>query len=168
MSRFTNNLIVSPMSDGKTWIVMRPFRYEVGAEGSGDAVEVPVGFQTDFASIPRLFWAILPKWGRYGNGAVIHDWLYWEQARDRNEADAIFLESMEILRVGTPVRYLMYWAVRAFGWLAWYRNQADRAAGFNRVREDLHRKTSAESQRPGLVRRLSGQILRGSKKDVKH
>lgn len=159
MSRFTDILIVSPMSDGKTWIIMRPFGYEVGSEESGDSVEVPVGFQTDFASIPRLFWAILPKWGRYGNGAVIHDWLYWEQTRERREADSIFLESMEVLKVGAPVRYVIYWAVRAFGWLAWYRNQADRTAGFDRVLLDLQLKASAESRRPGLVSRLSGRVL---------
>jgi len=159
MSNFTDILIVSPMSDGKTWIIMRPFGYEVGSEDSGDTVEVPVGFQTDFASIPRLFWAILPKWGRYGNGAVIHDWLYWEQERERREADSIFLEAMEVLKVGAAVRYVMYWAVRAFGWLAWYRNQCDRAASFPRVLSDVKLKATAESRRPGLARRMSGRLL---------
>src|SRR2546429_3829044 len=31
------------------------------------------------ASIPRLFWIALPKWGKYGNAAVIHDWLRSEE-----------------------------------------------------------------------------------------
>lgn len=159
MSQFTEILLVSPMADGKTWIVMRPFGYEVGAEGSGDRIEVPVGFQTDFTSVPRLFWTFLPQWGRYGNGAVIHDWLYWAQARERERADAIFLESMEVLGVGRVKRYAIYWAVRAFGWLAWYRNGADRAAGFDRVLRDVHLKATATSQRPGLMKRLAGQML---------
>ena len=94
MSRFTDILLVSPLADGKTWVIMRNFAYEVGTEGSGDVIDVTIGFQTDFATIPRPFWVILPKWGRYGNASVIHDWLYWTQARPRREADAIFLEAM--------------------------------------------------------------------------
>jgi hypothetical protein len=158
MSQFTEILLVSPMADGKTWIVMRPFGYEVGAEGSGDQIEVPVGFQTDFTSVPRPFWVILPKWGRYGNGAVIHDWLYWAQGRERDRADAIFLEAMGVLGVGRVKRYSIYWAVRAFGWLAWYRNWADRAAGFDRVLPDVQLKATARSERPGLMKRLAGRM----------
>lgn len=76
MSRFTDVLVVSPLADGKTWVILRDFGYDVGAEDSGDHIDVAIGFQTDFATIPRLFWVILPKWGRYGNATVIHDWLY--------------------------------------------------------------------------------------------
>src|SRR5256885_7105310 len=90
VSRFTEILLVSPLADGNTWVIMRDFGYEVGAEGSGDRVDVAIGFQTDFATVPRPLWIVLPKWGRYGNAAVIHDWLYWEQDRpgatvDRSE-----------------------------------------------------------------------------------
>ena len=63
MSRFTDILLVSPLADGKTWVVMRDFGYDVGTEGSTDRIDVAVGFQTDFASVPRLFWTVLPKWG---------------------------------------------------------------------------------------------------------
>jgi hypothetical protein len=163
MSQFTDILLVSPMADGKTWIVMRPFGYEVGAEGSGDHIKVPVGFQTDFTSVPRLFWTFLPQWGRYGNGAVIHDWLYWAQGHERNRADAIFLESMGVLGVGRVKRYAIYWAVRAFGWLAWYRNGADRAAGFDRVLPDVQLKATARSERPGLMKRLAGRMWQKAK-----
>jgi hypothetical protein len=61
MSRFTSILLVSPLADGKTWVLMRTFGYDVGAEGSRDQITVPVGFATDFASLPRPFWAILPQ-----------------------------------------------------------------------------------------------------------
>src|SRR5437870_2938357 len=83
MSRFTDILLVSPLADGSTWVIMRDFGYDVGAEASGDHIEVAVGFQTDFATIPRPFWIILPKWGRYGNATVIHDWLYCTPAHPR-------------------------------------------------------------------------------------
>src|SRR5262245_55189884 len=45
------------------------------------AVTVPVGFVTDFASIPRIFWSALPPDGRYTYPAIVHDYLYWTQTR---------------------------------------------------------------------------------------
>jgi len=36
---------------------------------------VPAGYRTDFASIPRVVWSLLPPVGRSGKAAVIHDWL---------------------------------------------------------------------------------------------
>jgi hypothetical protein len=30
MSRFTDPLIVSPLSDGRTWIILRQFGYDIG------------------------------------------------------------------------------------------------------------------------------------------
>jgi hypothetical protein len=156
VSRFTDILLVSPLADGTTWVIMRDFGYEVGTEGSGDVIDVAIGFQTDFATIPRPFWILLPKWGRYGNATVIHDWLYWTQTRPRAAADRILREAMGVLGVGALVKYAMYWGVRLFGWLAWWRNGADRAAGFNRVLSDVRLKAAAHSERTGTLRRLAG------------
>ena len=160
MSRFTDVLLVSPLADGKTWVIRRDFGYEIGAEGSGDTVDVAVGFQTDFASIPWLLRTFLPKWGRYGNASVIHDWLYWTQTRDRDEADSIFLEAMEVLGVGAIKRGLMYGAVRAFGWIAWVRNSADRAAGFDRVLDAEGLRATTRCLRRGTLSRLSRHAVR--------
>lgn len=121
MSIFTEILLVSPLADGRTWVIMKDFGYDVGAEGSSDRISVPLGFMTDFASVPRPFWSILPQWGKYGNAAVIHDFLYWEQRRTRKEADDIFLEAMGVLGVSKLTAGVMYWAVRLFGWLAWWK-----------------------------------------------
>ncbi len=131
MSRFTENLVVSPFPDGKTWIVLSDFRYEVGTLGSGDVINVKIGFMTDFASVPRFLWVILPRWGRYGYAAVIHDWLYWEQSRSREAADRILFEAMSVpvFRVPTWQKYLIYWAVWAFGSIAWRRHRRMRAPG---------------------------------------
>jgi len=160
MSRFTDALVVTPLADGTTWVILRDFGYDVGAEGSGDTVSVAIGFQTDFASIPRVFWIVLPRWGKYGNAAVIHDWLYWAQERSRREADAIFLEGMGVLGVGMLTRWTIYLAVRAAGWFAWIRNRADRAAGFDRVAAVEHLKADVESARPGALRRLAGRLVK--------
>jgi len=148
------------MADGKTWVIRRDFGYEIGAEGSGDTVDVAVGFQTDFASIPRLFWIFLPKWGRYGNASVIHDWLYWAQTRSRSGSDRILLEGMEVLEVGAIKRHLIYRAVRLFGGIAWMRNAADRAAGFERVLDAKGLKATTRCLRRGTLSTLSRQAVR--------
>lgn len=122
MSEFTDMLVVSPLGDGKFWRLRNSFSYHIGEEGSSNRVTVPEGFCTDFASVPRPLWWLFPTWGRYGNAAVIHDFCYWEQSRDRKEADLIFLEGMVVLHVRRFTRMSLYFAVRGFGWLAWWRN----------------------------------------------
>lgn len=123
MSRFTEPLVVTPRPDGKTWIVLSDFGYEVGEEGSDDVISVNIGFHTDFASIPRPLWVFLPRWGKYGNAAVIHDYLYWEQPRSRKESDDILLEGMEVLEVPSWKKNAIYYAVRWFGGFAWRANK---------------------------------------------
>lgn len=124
-------LIVSPLEDGKRWEVMEAFVVPVG--GHFEYVEVSKGFTTDFASVPSLFWAIIPRWGKYGTAAVVHDYLYkhhtivlrengiqWGgRGVTRKESDDIFHTLM--LRYGTKPwkAFVMYWAVRLFGWMAW-------------------------------------------------
>ena len=163
MSRFTSVLLVSPLADGKTWVLMREFGYDVGTEGSTDQVNVPLGFETDFASIPRLFWIVLPKWGKYGNAAVIHDWLYWNQQRSREAADAVLLEAMVVLGVSPIVQFVIHHGVRLFGGLAWLRNQADRAEGYDRVLSNLSIKASQASQRKGELRQIATHIWKRRK-----
>jgi hypothetical protein len=133
MSRFTNVLIVSPLPDGKTWYLRRAFSYDVGTEGSGDAINVPIGFLTDFASVPRPLWWLLPRWGRYGNAAVVHDFGYWDQSRKRPEVDRIFLEGMMVLGVGWFTRTALYLAVRLVGWWGWWRFGRLKAKGRSKI-----------------------------------
>src|SRR5258708_33483224 len=44
-------------------------------------ITVPVGFVTDLASVPRVFWSLLPPAARYSYPAIIHDYLYWFQMK---------------------------------------------------------------------------------------
>lgn len=100
--------------DGREWSVLRAFVYESDTAG---LILVPAGFVTDFASIPRFFWRLLPPTGQYGKAAVIHDYLYVTATMPvtRAEADAVFLEAMTDLGVPVVTRRLMWAAVRAFG-----------------------------------------------------
>jgi len=119
MSSFTTPLIVSPLPDGRKWRLVFPFGYDIGRKRSRDRITVPAGFETDFASSPPAVWFIIPPWGKYGKAAIIHDYLYQTKSRPRAEADAIFREAMIVLKVKPWRVFLMYWAVRLFGWLAW-------------------------------------------------
>ncbi|HEX2064618.1 MAG TPA: hypothetical protein VHE80_09380 [Acidimicrobiales bacterium] len=41
MSQFTAPLLVTPLNDGKSWVIVSDdFKYDVGSEGSGDSVDV--------------------------------------------------------------------------------------------------------------------------------
>ena len=153
MSQFTTALVVSPLADGKSWVILEDFRYYVGNEDSADLINVLEGFVTDFTSVPRLFWIFIPRWGKYGNAAVIHDWLYWEQEKkDRKQADDILLEGMNVLNVSAWQKTAIYYAVRWFGWLAWFRNAAEKDNGFNRVIATSTIKANMAFNRPNTVK----------------
>ncbi len=125
MSSFTSPLVVSPLVDGRRWKLVFQFGYDVGHKGSVDRITVPAGFVTDFASTPSPIWWLIPPWGKYGKAAVVHDYLYLVKTRTRKEADGIFREAMVVLGVPEWQVFVMYWAVRAFGWPAWhYRKEA--------------------------------------------
>jgi hypothetical protein len=89
----------------------------------GTHVAVPVGFLTDFASIPRPFRNLFSMTGENVEAAILHDYLYHKAGRlddgfvyKRKWADKAFLKEMESLGVGWIQRKLMYRAVRVGGW----------------------------------------------------
>ena len=87
----------------------------------GELLQSVVGFQTDFASIPSLFWMMLPPDGQYTAAAVVHDYLYFTQTRTRLASDRIFLEAMKVLKVNIFKRLVMFKAVRTFSFIPWNR-----------------------------------------------
>jgi len=123
MSRFTEILLFSPLPDGNSWVIRRDFGYDVGEEGSSEVIDVPLYFITDFTSVPRPFWSVIPRWGKYGNAAVIHDYCYWEQSYSRKRADEIFREAMTVLGVKPWKKSAIFYAVHLFGRMAWNKNR---------------------------------------------
>ncbi|MFG3962074.1 DUF1353 domain-containing protein [Escherichia coli] len=113
MSRFTTPAILE-MLDHFLWRVHEPFDFYLSDDNS-DVIEVPAGFITDLATVPRVFWMILPPDGRYAKAAIIHDYMYDNALRTRREADRIFLDGMKVLGVPCWKRMIMYGAVRLFG-----------------------------------------------------
>lgn len=96
-------------------------------------VKVPVGFVTDFASIPRIFWSVLPPDDLYTYAAIIHDFLYWEQPVSREEADLILKFAMQDFKVDSATIQTIYGGVRVGGNVAWKSNANLKASGERRI-----------------------------------
>lgn len=102
------------------WRVTRGFRYYVGAEDSDRWVDIPAGYLTDGASVPRLLWSLVPPWGAYGQAAVVHDYLCENlqlssgQPITRREADRTFLEALRVLGVRWYLVGILYLGVSAY------------------------------------------------------
>lgn len=98
------------------WIVTEPFVYYTDNLESNRYVAVPTGFLTDGASVPRMFWNLVPPWGRHGQSAVLHDYLC-EFAKvsngisyfpiSREYCDFVFLESLDILGVKKSTKKIL-------------------------------------------------------------
>lgn len=124
MSSFNTPLDLQANDDGKTFTLLSEFIYELGNDPQRIIV-VPKGFITDFASVPQLFWNILPPWGTYGKAAVLHDWNYKKQEFTRKFCDDILMESMTTLGVPKWKRVAIYLGVRLGGWAAWNQHKKE-------------------------------------------
>ena len=78
----------------------------------GGLIIVPAGFETDLASIPRIFQSLVPNVDTHMLPAIVHDYLCRLSDFNRKLADQIFLEAMVLRKVNLIRRRLMYWAVR--------------------------------------------------------
>lgn len=105
------------------WRVIEDFRFYIGDNAEGGWVFVPAGYLTDGASVPRLFWNIIPPWGSYGQAAVVHDIVceYLSVTKDggpypvtRAQCDSILLQAMEVIGVPRATRLAIYGAVCAY------------------------------------------------------
>ena len=98
--------------DGVTWELKSAFEYH---RDNGEITRVPIGFLTDGATIPRIFWSwIGSPTGEYTPAAVVHDFCCKEYGSPYHKTDFIFRECMFVLGVPYLKRTIMYLAVRAF------------------------------------------------------
>lgn len=125
MSRFLTPLrqesIPGRKAGEKCYKLISPFSY---MNRNDDVVTVPIGFEFDGASVPRVMWWLFPPFGRYREAAAIHDYLYVEQKIrgefiSRDLADLNLLWGMEDLGVAWWKRQMIYRAVRLGGWVSY-------------------------------------------------
>jgi hypothetical protein len=100
-------------------------------------VRVPVGFVTDFASIPQVFWQLLRPDGLYGYAAIVHDWLYWQQTLRRDKSDEILKLAMQEFEVDALTIGTIYGAVRLGGGFSWRGNAKLKMSGEKRLLKEL-------------------------------
>ncbi|MFJ7315472.1 DUF1353 domain-containing protein [Pseudomonas sp. NPDC098747] len=98
----------SKILDADYWRVTQEFRYYIKGQDDRTWVDVPAGYLTDGASVPRIFWSLIPPWGAYGQAAVVHDILCESlsftvngkaHSIARKTCDDILLETMNVLGV---------------------------------------------------------------------
>jgi len=122
IAAFRSSLEVRKVSH-TDWMLLQDLAYYSPLLGC--SIIVPVGFRTDFASVPRLPLAWWLVGGSAQSAAVVHDYLYQGHlALTRRQADAVFYEAMGA-RGGWPEplwrRWLAWAGTRVGGWVAWHR-----------------------------------------------
>lgn len=116
---------LQPFDDGVHWSLLEEFDYTTD---EGMLIRCPKGMVTDFASVPKLFWNILPPWGKYGKAALVHDFLYSHHRStrlgySRSQADWILVQAMVDCGCNRLECIVIYLAVRLGGWKAWGPNE---------------------------------------------
>jgi hypothetical protein len=127
----------SVRSGRSLWATTKPITYTpgVGSGGQPYKITVPPGFVTDLASIPRLFWDLLPPDGPWVKAAVIHDYLYYTKGSGvwkchprsidrptdytKEESDAILKEAMLDRHVDSFRANVIWLAVHVGGGNGW-------------------------------------------------
>lgn len=94
------------------WRTLNGFEYQ----GRLHRFEVRPGQLTDFASVPRVFAWLLPRYGRWTKAAILHDHLWRDLAANGTipyvEADETFRRAMADSDVPFLKRWVMWGAVR--------------------------------------------------------
>ena len=124
--------------DGRNFHVLRGFVYRDPIRD--ETVDVPVGLQTDLASVPWFLWWLIASYGKHTAASVVHDYLIVDKMTraERVRADAIFFHALEesgnnwyrhrvmwaavcaglTMRKATPGRCVLFFAHLAAFWLA--------------------------------------------------
>ncbi len=98
--------------EGREWKLLKDWKVVVRKE----VLTIPKGFVTDLASVPRIFWIIIPpSSNKCRKASIVHDWMYVHQHKTKSYADSIFLSELLSKRLFWLQAHIMYWAVKLFG-----------------------------------------------------
>lgn len=98
---------------------IKPLRIRHNVTGYVMYTEIPVGFVTDWGSVPKPIWWI-PSEGKLKAGYAWHDYLYtYHGGRSRSEIDTGLRRAVEILGLGYFDAWSVYGGVRIGGGSHW-------------------------------------------------
>jgi hypothetical protein len=112
--RFSGELVLRALPDGRTMELMQPFAY---TDSRGVSWPVPARTRVDGASIPSVFWSIIgaPYTGKYREASIIHDHYCATRSRHWKAVHKVLLDGMLARGVDKVHAQLMYIAVYRFG-----------------------------------------------------
>jgi hypothetical protein len=109
---FVTKEIEVKVVDDVTWELLKDVVYK----DHDVEYRVPVGYHTDFASVPRATSWLYPRTGAYSAAAIIHDWLITDLLPTgyvaSNHVDYVFRNAMKELGVPFARRWVMWAGVR--------------------------------------------------------
>jgi hypothetical protein len=124
MSRFLTELDAGlKAGSDSVWLLDKPLIYESGIAG---LIEVPAGFETDFASVPRIPVFYMAFGDRAHREAVLHDYLYRKDSVpcvSFMEANRVFLEAMKLRGKPVYISYPMFWGVVIGGYFSYHKRK---------------------------------------------
>ncbi len=111
------------------WVLFQKCSYRT----ADHTITAPANYETDLASIPRVFWSLLSPEELSLVAPLFHDLIYRcagslpadgldpfdGKLFERKEVDDLFLELMRKAKVPRWKRTAAYWAVRGFAGFAW-------------------------------------------------
>lgn len=113
MSSFTETPLVYLMPKHHLKVV-KAFSYYY-KEKDGERLEIPEGFISDGATVPRILWCFFPPISEYAYAAILHDYMYDNAIKTKKEADKVLYHAMRILGYPKWKAKLFYYCVRVFG-----------------------------------------------------
>jgi hypothetical protein len=104
-------VVVEQVTD-RTWRLRETLEYV----GRDERFTIPAGYETDFASVPRIAVWLIPTYGVYTRAAILHDWLITDAQPagliTSVDTDGMFRRVMRELGVPFARRWLMWCGVR--------------------------------------------------------
>ena len=108
MAKFITELHVRLIDDDVIWEITSPLIYESDIVGR---IEVPIGFNTDFSSVPRVPIIYRLYGDRAHREAVLHDYLFCKDSKPVvpfMQANRVFLEAMKCRNKNWYIRWPMF------------------------------------------------------------
>ena len=127
---FTETNFQVQTADGRNFTLTSPAVYVTNVHNLLEKITLPVGTDSDGASIPPECWALpgFQPFGTHWRAAYVHDYLYRHTDWSREDCDAVLLEGMHSLGVDPLHAQAIYRAVREFGQSAFDRDRAAQAS----------------------------------------